>query len=90
MPIDLFSCERELEYKQYIEARDSLYNYFAFFSERIKPDGTPPFEYYLPRIKEIIISKRKQSLISQLEKDLVKEAHQKNKIKTNINDTPKK
>lgn len=89
MPLDLYSCERELEYKQYIETKDSLYNYFAFFSERIKPDGTPPFEYYLPRIKEIIISKRKQSLISQLEKDLVREAHQKNKIKTNINDTPK-
>ncbi len=88
MPLDLFTCERELAYKQYIETSDSLYHYLAFFQERISPDGTPPFEYYLPRIKEIIISTRKQNLITQLEKDLIKEAREKNKIKTNINDNP--
>ncbi|MDZ4058715.1 MAG: hypothetical protein U1D64_01590, partial [Bacteroidales bacterium] len=88
MPVDLYYCERELDNKQYIEARDSLYNYFAYVTERIAPEGTPPFEYYLPRIREIIISRRKQNLIARLEKDLIKEALEKNLIKTNINDNP--
>ncbi len=88
LPMDLYSCERELDFRPYIETKDSLFKYFAYITDRITPDRTPPFEYYRPRIKEIIISKRKQDLINQLEKDLVKEATQNNTLKTNINDKP--
>ncbi len=88
MPVDLYYCERELDFKQYIETKDSLYSYFAYITERVSPEGTPPFEYYLPRIREIIISRRKQNLIARLEKDLINEALEKNLIKTNINDNP--
>ncbi len=86
IPLDLFTCEREIKYKRHIEIGDSLYQYFAFFTEVITPDEIPPFEYYLPRIKEIIISKRKQNLILQLEKDLIREAQENNRIKTKINE----
>ena len=86
LPLDLYRCEEMLKSASHIEAQDSLYSYFAYFPQRIAPNGNPPFEYYLPRIKEIIISRRKQALIAGLEKDLIKEALENNKIKLNIND----
>lgn len=86
LPLDLYRCEELLKSASNIEAQDSLYSYFAYFPQRIAPNGNPPFEYYLPRIKEIIISRRKQELIAGLEKDLIKEALENNKIKLNIND----
>lgn len=86
LPLDLFRCEEILRSSSNIDAQDSLYSYFAYFPQRIAPEGKPPFEYYLPRIKEIIISHRKQELIANLEKDLIKEAMDKKKIKLNIND----
>ncbi|MFA6770615.1 MAG: hypothetical protein WCR71_05525 [Bacteroidales bacterium] len=89
LPIDLYWCENQLKNSNYIESEDSLYNYFAFFTERVEPNKTPPFEFYFPKIKEIIIGKRKQNLIKELERDLIKEALKNNTIKTNINDTPK-
>ncbi len=88
LPLDLIECERTLAGRQYIETSDSLYNYFAYVQERIPPGGRPPFEYYESSIKEIIISRRKQNLIARLEKDLIREALEKNLIKTNINDYP--
>ncbi len=88
LPIDLYSCEEILKTSSHIETYDSQFTYFAYFSERIAPNNNPPFEYYLPRIKEIIISRRKQELISQLEQDLIKEALEKNTIKLKIKDTP--
>ncbi|PKO97233.1 MAG: hypothetical protein CVU12_01740 [Bacteroidetes bacterium HGW-Bacteroidetes-7] len=86
LPLDLYRCEEMLKSASHIEAQDSLYSYFAYFPQRIAPNGNPPFDYYLPRIKEIIISRRKQELIAGLEKDLIKEALENNKIKLNIND----
>lgn len=86
LPIDLYWCENEIKTSNRIETKDSLYNYFAFFSEKIGPEKTPPFEFYLPKIKEIIIGKRKQNLIKELEKELIREALKNNTIKTNINE----
>lgn len=90
LPLDLYWCENELKTFDYIETKDSLYSYFAFFTEKIGPDRIPPFEFYLPRIKEAIIGKRKQNLIKELEKELIRDALKNNTIKTNINDNPKK
>lgn len=86
VPFDLYTCERVIKERSYIETEDSLFQYFAFFTEIVSPNETPPFEYYLPRIKEIIITKRKQNLIARLEGDLMQEAREKNRIKTKIND----
>ncbi len=88
LPMDLYQCENELKANDFIETKDSLYSYFAFFTEKILPGNTPPFEYHLPKIKEIIIGKRKQDLIRKLEKELIEEAQNNNTIKTNINDYP--
>lgn len=88
LPRDLYWCENEIKTVNYIETQDSLYSYFAFFTDKIEPNKTPPFEFYLNRIKEIIIGRRKQNLIKELEKELLSEALKNNTIKTNINDNP--
>ncbi len=85
IPYDVQSCERAASNSSYIETSDTLYNYFVYFLDKIAPGEIPPFEYYLPRIKEIILIKRKQELISELEKSLLKEALENNTLKTNIN-----
>ncbi len=89
IPYDVQMCEREAWSKSYIETKDSLYQYLVFFLDKIAPDGTAPFEYYNSRIKEIILSKRKQQLIADLEKNLVQEALENNTLKTNFNNKEK-
>jgi hypothetical protein len=68
-----------------METSDSLYTYLVYFFEKVPPGETPPYEYYRPRIKEIILSKRKQELIENLKKDLIEEALENNTLQTNIN-----
>ena len=85
IPYDIQSCERDALNKSYIETSDSLYNYFVYFLDKVTPGKIPPFEFYQPRIKEIILSKRKQTLTDSLEKSLVEKALENNTLKTNIN-----
>ncbi|OFY39262.1 MAG: hypothetical protein A2X18_04385 [Bacteroidetes bacterium GWF2_40_14] len=89
IPYDVQMCEREAWSKSYIETNDSLYRYFVFFLDKIAPEGTAPYEFYKTKIKEIIISKRKQELIVKLEKNLIQEALEKNILKTNFNNKDK-
>lgn len=85
IPYDVQMCEREAWSNSYIETTDSSYYYFVYFLDKIAPEGTAPFEYYHKKIKEIILSKRKQELIANLEKNLIQEALEKNLLKTHIN-----
>ena len=86
LPIDLQEAQKELQKnRNFIETNDSYYYYYSFFPEIIYPGEHAPLEYYHQKIKESIISKRKQELIAQLEKDLVREALEKNTIKTTVN-----
>ena len=88
LPINIDDAERQIKIRNYIEVRDSLYNYMAFFPEIVSPDHVAPFEFYQQRIKEIIIGKRKQELLDKLEKDLIREALNNNTIITTINKRP--
>lgn len=85
IPLDLTASEKEISSKSSIETSDSLYTYLVFFPEKIRTDEKAPFEYYRTRIKEIILSKRKQDLILKLEQDLIREGLDQNYLKTNIN-----
>ncbi|PKP42330.1 MAG: hypothetical protein CVT93_04725 [Bacteroidetes bacterium HGW-Bacteroidetes-10] len=85
VPYDVLTLEREIKITSAVEVKDSLYTYLVFFHEKILPDQIAPFEYYLPGIKQIILSKRKQELIATLEQNLIREALEKNHLKTNIN-----
>ena len=84
-PFDVQTCEKELWEKSWMESSDSLYTYLVYFIEKVAPGEVPPFEYYLPRIKEIILSKRKQELIEKLKRDLILEAIENKTLQTNIN-----
>jgi fibrillarin-like rRNA methylase len=49
----------------------------AFVSEIVREGETAPLEYCTPQIKDMIISARKQNLITSLEQDLLKDAREK-------------
>ena len=46
----------------------------AYISSMMKAGTTGPVEYYRERIKDIILSTRKQALLSSLERDLLENA----------------
>ena len=85
LPINISDAEKQLSQNNYIEVKDSLYNYFALFPEIAHPNSIAPYEFYQQRIKETIIGKRKQELIADLEKDLITEALNNNTIITTVN-----
>lgn len=89
VPYDTQMLEREIKSGNSTEIKDSLYTYLIYYSDKIFQGEVAPFEYYLPEIKEIILSKRKQQLVSDLEKNLIREALDKNHLKTNFNNQGK-
>lgn len=89
VPYDTQKLEREIKSGNSTEIKDSLYTYLIYYSDKIFQGEVAPFEYYLPEIKEIILSKRKQQLVSDLEKNLIREALDKNHLKTNFNNQGK-
>ena len=89
IPYDVQMCENEAWSKSCIETKDSLYYYFVYFLDKIAPGNTAPYEFYKTRIKEIILSKRKQELMTTLGKNLLQEALEKNVLKTNFNNKDK-
>lgn len=52
----------------------------AYISEMMKEGEFAPVEYVAPQIKDIIISSRKQELISSLERDLLNDARENGKF----------
>jgi hypothetical protein len=86
LPLNTLECETLLEQNNYIETKDNVYTYLAFFPEIFREGDQPPFEYYYSKIKEIIISKRKRELIKEMEKDLLTDGIENNTVKTYINE----
>lgn len=85
LPIDLFSCENQLKEKNYFEIEEGeQFLYLAYFTEIVYKGEKPPYQYYIPYIKESILSRRKQDLMKKMERDLLQEAIETNKIKVNI------
>ena len=64
-----------------IETKDSVNSNFLQVIEYIEPGSHSPFEYNADRIGDIILSKRKQELLTQLHKDIMNDALAGNKIK---------
>lgn len=54
--------------------KDSLYTTMVQSLEFVAPGQVAPFEFYKEKIKEIIISKRKQDLETALQKDILNDA----------------
>lgn len=63
------------------DQKDSLYTTMVQSLEFVAPGEVAPFEFYKDKIKEIIISKRKQDLEAALQKDILNDALNSNVLK---------
>ncbi len=81
MEVDISELWTAVEKSECIERKDSSYSNFLQVIEFVLPGEVSPYEYNIERIDEIILSRRKQELISQLHKDIFNEAIISNKVK---------
>ena len=79
--IDVETCEKYFSDKSSLERESNGYKYLIFIVDKIAPHDISPYEYNRERIKNAIISKRKQDILSQLERDLLNDAINNNKLK---------
>ena len=79
--IELQDIQSKIRREGFFETKDSVYTTIVQCLEYISEGDTPPFEYYKDKIKDIIISRRKQDLIATLQKDILNEALNNNKLK---------
>ena len=63
------------------EYKDSVYTNVIQVLEYVAPGEVTPLEYNEGKIKEIIISRRKQELIANLQRDILNDALNNNKLK---------
>jgi hypothetical protein len=80
LDMDISLCENELTRENYIEKNNLNYSFLVRVYEKVAPGATTPFNYNLETIKESILSKRKQELISNLERNLLEDALNNNKL----------
>lgn len=64
-----------------VELKDSVYTSILQVVEYIRPNEVAPFDYNTERIKEIILSRRKQELLTRLQKDILNDALDNKKLK---------
>ena len=78
--IDIPSIEEALDKRDYIEKESKGALYLVYVRKRIAPNELSPFEYNKARIKEIILNKRKNELLVNLGRNLLKDALNKDKV----------
>ena len=64
-----------------VEIKDTVYTNLLQVLEYIAPGEVTPFEFNSEKIKEIIISRRKQELLANLHRDILNDALNNNKLK---------
>jgi hypothetical protein len=67
--------------RQSVEYKDSVYTNVIQVLDYVEPGEVTPLEYNEEKIREIIISRRKQELISNLQRDILNDALNNNKLK---------
>ncbi len=67
--------------KGVVEVKDSVYTNIIQVLDYVAPGEVTPFEYNSEKIKEIIISKRKQEILADLQRDILEDALNNNKLK---------
>lgn len=81
LPLGKDEVRNALRPDGYIETTDSLYTYLVSVYEFIPAGHPAPLEYKESNIKQIILSKRKQSLLKDLETEVLKEGWSRQMIK---------
>ena len=71
------------------EIKDTVYTNVLQILEYIPAGEATPLEYNSGKIKEIIISRRKQELLSNLQRDILQDALSNNKLKIVENEASK-
>ncbi|NMB36632.1 MAG: hypothetical protein GX993_01145 [Bacteroidales bacterium] len=72
---DIETCTREILPKRNCEMKFNGSNFFIFIEKKVDAGEVSPFEYNVTRIRETILGKRKQELLTKLEQDLLEDAH---------------
>ena len=72
---DIETCTREVLPRRSSEMKFNDSNYLIFIEEKVDAGTVSPFEYNVARIRETILGKRKQELLTKLEQDLLEDAH---------------
>ncbi len=69
-----------LKKSNFMELQDSLNVYLVYVNDVLSRNEQAPIEYASATIREILLNKRKQSLIKELEKDITKDAIKNNEF----------
>lgn len=77
---ELSYCEETLNQKSYIELEKGSFLYLVRVYDRVKAGEITPYDFNVDLIKESILSKRKQELIANLERNLLEDALNNNKL----------
>ncbi len=85
---DLQGLQEKLEKRDILELKDSVYTSILQVTEYVKPHEVAPFEYNTDKIKDIILTRRKQELLAGLQKDILNDALDNKTLKI-INDNEK-
>ncbi|WP_341475792.1 peptidyl-prolyl cis-trans isomerase [Christiangramia echinicola] len=69
-----------LKKSNFMELQDSLNVYLVYVNDVLSRNEQAPIEYASATIREILLNKRKQALIKELEKDITKDAIKNNEF----------
>lgn len=79
-PLSVGDRDDLLKKSNFMELKDSLNVYLVYVNDVLSRNDQAPLEYAEPTIKEILLNKRKQNLIKELEKDITKDAIKNNEF----------
>lgn len=83
IPIVTYNQENYLNNNQFIKLVDNGYTYFVRILEFKVKNNISPLEFEKPRIRNIILNKRKTELLKLIEDEIVKEAYSEGKVTIN-------
>lgn len=79
-PLSVGDRDELMKKSNFMELKDSLNVYLVYVNDVLSRDAQAPLEYAEPTIREILLNKRKQNLIKDLEKDITKDAIKNNEF----------
>lgn len=81
MDMEISELVERIERRGIVEQKDSAYSNFLQVVEYVLPGDVSPYEYNREKIGNIILSKRKQELVTALHKEIYNDAISSKKIK---------
>ena len=79
-PLSVEDRSSLLKKSNFMELQDSLNVYLVYVKDVLSRNEQAPMEYASATIREILLNKRKQALIKELEKDITKDAIKNNEF----------